>query len=740
MEYSNISNLELWGSFFDPNNECSWHARNPYFTNTKIMAKDGDEFAIYWSGNISNNISANNKPVDKNFMFSALKGDAISSAERRFYEDFFNIASSIQIKNPSDDFTSPNSIKLFGEDTRKGGFDSFGHSHGCGPDDDAVKKLGLTGCVTDRAVKYKDLDSGPCSDEQGRRENYEECHVPLDVGNPLYLYRGILDGFSNNETELFIRHPEIDASSLSQHQQNYQNNSGGLDVTVIRKGCPYTNGERLEYAIFSDKDDIDNDGKAINVEWKSLPDGMLFGDDPIVADKKGNLYFRIKPLNAPSLDINDPVQERIMLNYGQGGMVGSYNFSLFKLNDSGFLKTDGPLRKITQSVIKTLFGGDRKTGAVEKIYDAIIIDNDFISIVQALLVLYFTTMGVGFILGVIQTSQTELVKRMVKVAFVVALLSETSWEFFSTGFFNIFIYGGIEIMSYVATGGLGEVLPLKPEELQKDPSLIFAIFDGLIVQIFSSNVWIKIGTYAISGLVGLVTALVITISLLTYVLALLKAFLMYLMALIMIAVLIVSAPIFIPMVLFQFTKQFFDLWWKMLISFTLQPVAVFSSIAMFNMLIAICIYQTLSYTVCPLCYFKITIPAYGDVCILPWYQLLFSSHLPEGVTAIDLPGNMVTSAIILMILTGAMYVFVEYISRVVAMIINIEVAMRGGSLEGYPAAASNFAKGSIRSTATKLAAGGGHVAGQTRTGFAQGLHGKLNPKKDNDKNQKRPSK
>jgi hypothetical protein len=55
---------------------------------------------------------------------------------------------------------------------------------------------------------------------------------------------------------------------------------------------------------------------------------------------------------------------------------------------------------------------------------------------------------------------------------------------------------------------------------------------------------------------------------------LIKALFIYIAGYIGVAVLIIFAPLFIPMVLFQSTKSYFDKWIKLIISFALQPVII----------------------------------------------------------------------------------------------------------------------------------------------------------------------
>lgn len=88
---------------------------------------------------------------------------------------------------------------------------------------------------------------------------------------------------------------------------------------------------------------------------------------------------------------------------------------------------------------------------------------------------------------------------------------------------------------------------------------------GLIAFFFSS-----MGT----SILGLIIAIIGFLFLYSLVFLIAKALFTYLMGYLGLTVLMIVAPIFIPLVLFRKTKEFFDHWVKLLISFTLQPVLV----------------------------------------------------------------------------------------------------------------------------------------------------------------------
>lgn len=745
--FNSLTNKKLWQNYKDPSDQlCGWHARNPNYTNTGIYPKNGDELTISFTGKYAYGYNIDGQEWDNKKAFEILSDTNADPADKTTAEIVWKDVSTIYVK-PADQTnnTGAAGLPIIGEEARKdvedkSELESVGFTSSCNPDDaTSYRPFGLYGCALDTYVRYRvDSSDEDCDTDEKANYNALKCKTTTDPGIPKYIFSGTLSDYSGSHSELALKHFELPANNFATLENNHSDNVGGYEVEIDYGGCPFRGGERLEYTIYNPPPPGGNTTDTF--DWDRIPDDVLSGSTPLIANKSGYLFFRIKPLSPPSSapgNVDDL--------YGPSGRYGKYDIVVNKLNDSGFLNKDGPIKNTVSTVYKTLFFSDNvrqgtisvlgltipytfvdteTRGAVGALYEGIIQQNRFIQMIRAFLVLYVTFLGIGFIMGVIQTNQKELVVRSFKIAVVLALISETSWEFFSDNFFSLFIFGGVQLISYVATGGLGNILPFSPEVLAQDPSLIFVTFDGIFTQIFSANVWKKIGAYLLTGVMGLVTSIFIIISLFMYMFAIIKAVLIYLMSLVMIAMLIVIAPVMIPMMLFKVTNQYFTTWWQMLLSFTLQPVAVFASISIFNILISIAIYSALSSTICPKCYFSIAIPAYKSVCILPWYQMMISAHTPDGQSAFSFPSGIFIASLILLILVHAMISFVEFSSKLVSALITGDISDRGQSLEGYTGRANRLAGSGIRNTVPKVAAAGAYTAGRTKLA-AQGTYKRL---------------
>lgn len=103
---------------------------------------------------------------------------------------------------------------------------------------------------------------------------------------------------------------------------------------------------------------------------------------------------------------------------------------------------------------------------------------------------------------------------------------------------------------------------IKKEEKGLSRGLVYLFFSTMQ----SSAVGIAIAILGLVFIWGLINLLI-------------KALFIYIAGYIGIAILMIFAPLFVPMVLFQATRSYFDKWMKMIISFSLQPVIVLVFVA-----------------------------------------------------------------------------------------------------------------------------------------------------------------
>lgn len=332
------------------------------------------------------------------------------------------------------------------------------------------------------------------------------------------------------------------------------------------KGCTFHLGDPVSgYTLF----DIDDNGDlkpAGGVVYKNLSKDL--GSDP------APLYFKILDSN---YDDNSG-QYRIVIKSG--------------VNST---KPD-PIKFLQDLVDKKVFGTKNSTsysdvGVVRQIFDKIVKNTGYQKSVNVVLTIYIIITGMLFLIGSIQMTQAELITRVIKVVIIAQLISGSAYSFFYNNLFFLFIDGWNFLQNIIDQAGVtgpggGSIvsLMLSYEIFAKLSSLLFTSWMG----------WIYIIIYLVLLIFILFVFFQATIIILTAKLA--------------IGMMIIISPIFLCLMLFNFSKPIFQGWFKQLISFTLQPLILYTGITLISTMIRHEIYATLGFKVC-----KYDIPDLGDM-------------------------------------------------------------------------------------------------------------------------------
>ncbi len=638
------------------NNICAWHARNNLFTDTGIFVQDGDELVISWSSTSIHDISsvpiAYLGDISRKNIYNISQDPNSSSSTRSSMSNLLEKQTYIQILNPGSDITKANA--------------SFSSIEGYKADTDDnvdVRWKGLKGLAMNTSRTYYEITSAPkCDTKEKRDANPAECLKINDPGLVYYSFSGIIENFSKTPSKLAFRHWDTSYNK-------YDDNVGGASVYINWSGCMFYDGKMLQYLIASDASEISED------LWKDVPSDAIEKGLSILAEKDGNIYFRIKGLEPPT---NIPEEEKIRYT-DPAYRYGQYYIDVISLDDNGLIKGGGPIKQLIDSVRATVQGDSKtgKIGVVELLFTALVKDSQLIAAVRAMMVLFVAFTGLGYILGTIQWSQLDLIKRLLKITALTIMISPSSWEFFSVYLFKGFMDGGLELIGKVVAGSMSTVLSLK--DLEANPTLVFSAFDGLISVFTGIPFWKRIAAllmqFSLSFVIGIIAIMIMVL----YMVTIAKVIMMFLMSIIILALLFFAAPFFISCSLFSLTQNFFNNWWKFMLSFTLQPVALFSAISIFNLLILMVFQSTFSFTVCPYCLFSLSI---FKECIVG-YEVLASLHYPSyAPSTFLLPIGLIENTLILLILTHAMYKFCELIVSITNMIVSGQM-INVSSLQDY---------------------------------------------------------
>ncbi|AHX10008.1 type IV secretion system protein [Ehrlichia chaffeensis] len=258
----------------------------------------------------------------------------------------------------------------------------------------------------------------------------------------------------------------------------------------------------------------------------------------------------------------------------------------------------------------------KSQGAIQSIYANQTGAGSLWRALQALCSLYIVFTVLGYAIGVVKFTKYDLGVRIAKIAIVVGLISQGSWEFFSDHFFSIFIQGTSDLVA--AFNG----------ELDGDNS--FRFLDTTLGILLTGEVWIRLLTLILTGPIGWLIFYIIFWAFFVFFMCVIEAIIAYLLTIVAVAFLATLAPIFITFIFFQLTKTLFDAWVKMLVNFSLQPIILFAALAFLNQVVLTVLYKVTSFTVCNQCYLGFDLPTSAVEEGAPYDICLVSVLLPVG--------------------------------------------------------------------------------------------------------------
>ncbi len=374
---------------------------------------------------------------------------------------------------------------------------------------------------------------------------------------------------------------------------------GGFNFSVTTLGCVSSNGEPLlgdsvpkMLAVLLDPDTNPNDGNFNPLNHASSLLGANITD------------FTISSSRVVWLAINDDV-------YSDN--LGSFTVDIAVVTSD--VPTDGPwsnvINAVGKEIRKAVFGspGSQKSepGAAGKIFKNITCMGDkcrdFRNFITIFMTIYVMTFGIGYLSGTINLTGAEVMIRSTKIAFVTALISPGSWNFFFDHVLVFFIEGTDWLIA-----GMSNCQPSNP----------FCFLDNFVGYITSSVTWKKLAALLITSAIGWVFFLIVLYGMWQFACAILQAFCAYMISILIIALLVIIAPIFISFLLFKQTKYLFDNWFKYLLYYTIEPALVIFSVAFLMYIYAELLYSLLYFQVCWKCAFPLSFYGWDIIC-LPFF-------------------------------------------------------------------------------------------------------------------------
>jgi type IV secretory pathway VirB6-like protein len=283
--------------------------------------------------------------------------------------------------------------------------------------------------------------------------------------------------------------------------------------------------------------------------------------------------------------------------------TGKYDVSVkIKSNtNNNISKIIGNIIEPVSKIIDGYKSGDTVVvGEAERLYRSIIGNNVYKLITKLAIVMMCMFYGLGYLMGVSELSQSELMNRVIKIAIIYLFTGETGFEWFKFIVIQLF-RDGVDFLVFSMVSNFDDSADLKTAISNGDYSnkaLIFGGVDKVLNIFFSDPIGKKMASFLFSGFFGWAYILILYYSIFKYIYAIATALLIFLTAKFFISILFVAGPILILFSLFKQTEDIFDKWLKYMISFSLQQVMVASTLAFFNILLYEAIKLVFNFKIC----------------------------------------------------------------------------------------------------------------------------------------------
>lgn len=295
--------------------------------------------------------------------------------------------------------------------------------------------------------------------------------------------------------------------------------------------------------------------------------------------------------------------------------TGAYSMQIFsgiQTSDSGIVSSiltmfQGYVNQFVCQIYNNMMGNPvtcNTDGSTTQIPGGITTNNVFnLGTIHKLLVLYVVIYAISYLMGLIQHPQRQVFIMLIKMGIIIQLFSTGSWNFFNTIVFDFFTEGVLELSCWATTAATGNDCINAA-----NGGSAFAVFDILIKRIISYQTNAKIGALVMSYPLGFFYAFCIYVVFGIYILSILRAMFVYMFATFATGILMILAPIFISMMLFEHTKQWFMNWIKSCVGFFMQVFFLLVTFGITNMVFMYFLYRLLGFQITWMPWFDIFIP------------------------------------------------------------------------------------------------------------------------------------
>lgn len=445
-----------------------------------------------------------------------------------------------------------------------------------------------TDCATNNTVQ-DDPSKCTCTRNYGKATDYGVYHFPLNVYDKSHNILG-----PDNQTTCRY--------------------TGGMGLYLGVFGSAGSVTPIRAYHLFSEASSCGVpriDGKCVDDAGNDLTKYTFYSANSrtfVKDDNQGNEGPETNPSGSTLHDRNE-VLKLIILDSRYDDNFGSYQVSF--LSGVGADQEAGLLEFVVRLVEDNVMGkpdsnGVRQGGIIQIMFNNIVADSGFSTIVQMSLSFYILFYGMATLIGVANVSQKELFSRAVKIALVIFFTSPTSWYWYDRIVVTFFKDGMDSVISMFMSFSDQNLDPSSGIiTAQMDRASInsnatrFSYVDLIIRNMLSVATSKKIiGLFFGVPLFGIVYIALIYVIIAAFIYVMLQVAMAYIMAMVKLAFVLSLGPIFIAFTLFSHTKGMFNKWLAFVGARSLEIIFIFLILYNFLVLIDQRFTSLLSYRVC----------------------------------------------------------------------------------------------------------------------------------------------
>jgi type IV secretory pathway VirB6-like protein len=350
---------------------------------------------------------------------------------------------------------------------------------------------------------------------------------------------------------------------------------------------------------------LDDSGKDVTQYIFSSADDRTFVKD----DNQGNTGGPNANPGDDTLHARNETAKLIILDNYYNDNYGSYQVQFM----SGVGKSEDPglieffVRLIEDSVMGVADDdGNRQGGVIETLFNGIVLDSGFTSVLQISLSIYIMFYGVAVLMGIANISKKELMNRALKIGLVLFFTSESSWYFYNklvVGFFKDSMDYVVAVIMDLSDRSIDPTSAIVSAQMDRITSISnatrFSYVDLIIKKLLSVAATKKIfGLFFGVPLFGIVYIFVIYALIAFFIYVMLFVGMMYVVAITKLAFVLALGPIFISFTLSSHTNDMFKKWLAFLGARSLEIIFLFLVLYNFLILIDTNFTSLLSYKTC----------------------------------------------------------------------------------------------------------------------------------------------